>query len=179
MAIVAEKDWTIQQAIEANERALEKDPTLPSRVQPLFVWAALRDLAHYEQLFLSGDNFALLIAVRICAQHEMPLPDWAARAFIKKFDTVLNLRAGSWDEAFGRPYPKGFHLNRARRRRELQPRIYVHIQEILAMDPKTPIGEGLFEQVGKEFGIGKTLASELYYSMVKDLSMARPVPQIS
>ena len=98
-----DKEWTFEQVMEANERAVENDPELPKRVQPLFVWSALHDLDRYEQRLRSGENFALLLAISKCAQHDIPLPDWTARAYLKKFRSVLNYRVGSWDEAFGRP----------------------------------------------------------------------------
>jgi hypothetical protein len=64
----------------------------------------------------AGDMAALFGALRVCANHDLVMPEWVSRAFIRGYDKVLTCRAGSWDEAFGAPYPKGFHLVGTRKR---------------------------------------------------------------
>jgi hypothetical protein len=131
----------------------------------------LRQLNALEQQYAKGDGFSLLLAIRICANHDLVIPRWAAMAFIKGVNAVLNCRTDSWDGAFGRPYPTGMHLAKARRRRELRFAIAARISELVAANPKRPIDEGLFETVGDEFDIGKTLCGKLYYQALRIIGL--------
>jgi hypothetical protein len=113
--------------------------------------------------FEGGDDFALLSAIRECANFDLVMPDWVAQNYIRRFDRVLNCHVKSWDEAFGKPYAKGAHIAALRQHRTLRLAILSRIRQVRAMEPDTPIDDGLFERVGAEFGIGKTTCSELYY----------------
>jgi hypothetical protein len=42
-------------------------------------------------------------------------------------------------------------------------RMHSWVTKVLREEPGTPKDEALFERVGNELGIGKTLASELWY----------------
>jgi hypothetical protein len=137
-----------------------KDDTAP--FQDVFRQQAILDLEALEKQFSTGDDFALLLAIRKCANFDMVMPDWVARNFIRRFDQVLSCRVGSWDEAFGQPYP-GKHLKGLRRNRELRFAIWVRIRKIRRRFPAIPIDERLFGHIGKKFGIQKTKVGELYY----------------
>jgi hypothetical protein len=123
---------------------------------------AAENIDLYHRRFEAGDGFSLMHAIRECSRHELPLPPWAAAAYIARFDRILTLRESSWDAVFGRPFPKGSHLKSARLRRELRPVVALRVDEIVAAEG-CPIDDELFERVGVEFKIGKTLANELYY----------------
>jgi hypothetical protein len=159
----AMKDWAAEEAIAAQSRAQAEGMEWFDPAGPLHQWNALQKLDALERHYAKGDNFALLHALKVCANHDLVIPRWAAIAFIKGFYAVLGCRTDSWDGAFGRPYRQGMHIAKARQRRLLRPQVYNRINEILGSDPKTPIDEGLFERVGGEFGIRKTLCSRLYY----------------
>jgi len=143
-----------------------KDPTLP-----IFRFAAELDLQTEHERFERGDKVALLGAIRICANHDLPLPDWASRAFIRAYDRVLRLDTGSWDDAFGRPYPKGKHLSAMRKKRMYRYPVRVAV----AREHKAgrAIDASLFEKIGDEFGLGKTLTAELYYGKTKAKSAVK------
>jgi hypothetical protein len=162
---MVEKDWPFERVWEEHERAREEDPgrrwTDPTL--PLYRWEALHRLDALQRQFSEGDKFALMQAIGVCANHGLVMPKWVARGYIKGYYAVLNCNTDSWDGAFGRPYRKGFHLGKARLRRELRFAVRNRISEIRIAEPKTPIDDGLFERVGKEFGIGKTLCNRLYY----------------
>ena len=132
-----------------------------------------RALAWLRRAFEAGDRSSLLAAIRVCARSGLPLPDWASTAYIRAFDEVRNAEALSWDEVFGRPYPKGIHRNAERKRGRLRRVIAHRVKAIRASEPGTPIDEALFERVGAEFHIGKTLASELYYEAPQRLQSTR------
>lgn len=162
--------WTIEQASEAQtaaEKAGEAGPTTP-----LFRWAASKRLEFEAKRFNGGDKMALLAAIRICANHDLPLPPWTSSAYIAAYDRVLNCRAKSWDSVFGKPYPAGVHLAARRKRREKSFAVYNEVKRILASAPDTPIDEHLFERVGKPLGLGKTLAGEFYYAVEKQMKHA-------
>jgi hypothetical protein len=165
------KDWSAAQAMAAQKRAIDADPALEnSPATPFFQWATLLQLDQLERDFRGGDRFALMMAIHLCAWYELVIPDWAAKAFMRAFRRVNHCDLDSWDEAFGRPYPKGFHLKNARQNRALRPAIYLRVKGMLTrrvendkiIEPM-PLGDGLFEVIGKEFGVGKTRANKLYY----------------
>jgi hypothetical protein len=162
------KDWTWEEAWAANQLALEEnpsrswaDPTLPHAQ-----WFALQQLDVCHKNY-EADPYYLMTAIRICANHQLPLPHWAANAYIKAYDTVNNARAKSWNSVFGNPFPKGQHLSAIRKKRILSVAVWNEITLIRKMNPETPIDESLFEEVGKKFCLGKTLAREYYYSEKK------------
>lgn len=152
-------EWTLDQAWEAHQRSGKEGPD-----SPLFQWVTHQELIALGQAFEAGDKWSLMLAIRKCANHDMPLPEWARSAYIAAFDTVLNARSKSWDEVFGMPYPKGQHLAAIRKKRTLRYAVCNEIKTIRKMEPGTAIDEGLFERVGSKFNIGKTLAADLYYS---------------
>ncbi len=131
------------------------DPTLP-----IYKVAAEESLLQERAKFEAGEKIALLGAIRICANHDMPLPDWAASAFIRGYDNVLACRSDSWDEVFGRPYKKGAHLSRMRQAREKRGAVWLKVNAAVQRDE--PINRELFESIGREIGVGKTRAEELY-----------------
>ena len=140
--------------------------------------APLADLARYEAAHelhtaepsageMSG--FDVLHWVSVCARCGLAMPEWLSRAYLRRYDAVLNLRAGSWDDpaAFGRPYKKGANLTAMRKRRRLRFAVLAQITMVRWQEPDTPIDENLFERVGKEFNVGKTLCAELYYEAIR------------
>ena len=161
------KDWPFDKVMMEHRRAIACGRSGPSL--PLFQWAALNDLDALEAQFDAGDSFALLQAIRKCANHDLVMPNWVAQNYIRRFDRVLNCKLGSWDETFGRPYPKGKHISKLRDRRSLRLQVYIRVREILAADKSIPIDEKLFGSVGAEFGIKKTLCNELYYEVERSL----------
>ena len=142
---------------------------------PLYQAAAQESLLVERKRFEAGDRVALLAAIRQCANHDLPLPDWASRAYIAAYDQVLTCHSNSWDEVFGKPYPKGKQLGSLREEREKKFAIYFRIEDLRKahyevqddgshkLVSSIPIAEELFERVGVEFGIKKTRCSVLYY----------------
>jgi hypothetical protein len=129
---------------------------------PLFQAAARERLELLREQFEAGDRTALLEAVHRCAWHEMVIPEWAALKFMAAYREVAHARTASWDDVFGKPWP-GKKLASLRLRRELILPVRARIQELRQRRDPPPLSEALFESVGKEFGIGKTLCQEFYY----------------
>jgi hypothetical protein len=120
---------------------------------------------HYRSLHLSGHPTALMDMIYWCAKFGWPLPQWAADAFITASDKVRSAEVGSWDNAFGKPYP-GEHLGKVRRNRKSMA-IYLRVTEL--HEQGNPIDVGMFEVVGAEFKplMAKTQCAQLYYKFKK------------
>ncbi len=155
---------SMKDAQAAHEIALKADPTRSPNdpTLPLYQWCAMEALCALEKQFISGDRTALLAAIRRCANHDLPLPSWASKAYISAYDQVLNCDEKSWDVVFGTPYPKGANINAMSKRRNLRFAVWLRVNELRKT---APIDGQLFATVGKEMRpiIGKSEASELYY----------------
>lgn len=157
--------WTLKEATAAGKGYSGK-PWL----HPVQLWMAHQSLEMDQKSYEAGDMLALMRAINTCAVNEIVIPEWAAAAFSNGFRAVVTGRSGSWDDAFGRPHPKGTHLNAIRKRRALDGAVYWTAYHILEDNPEMPIDEHLFEIVGNKFAIGKTLAAELYYQYKNKIS---------
>jgi hypothetical protein len=163
-----EKDWSFAKVMMEHERAIVRGRSGPT--MPLYQWNALHDLDTLKLQFQTGDSFALLQAMRKCANHDLLMPDWVAQNYIDRFDRVLSCKLASWDEAFGKPSPKGVHISDMRQRRNLRFKVYLRIREIRHADKSIAIDDHLFGSVGAEFGIKKTLCNKLYYQAERMLT---------
>jgi hypothetical protein len=111
----------------------------------------------YEQ----GDKSELLRWLNYCLIMGWEVPSWIKEGLYKAVNDADAYKIRSWNEVFGEPVPKGVHLKTARRNSETEWPLFWRVCELHKAG--WPIDENLFEKVGKEFGIKKTLASELYY----------------
>ncbi|WP_347275778.1 hypothetical protein [Candidatus Kuenenia sp.] len=160
------KNWTLEEVVAAYQTALEADPSLSidDPTSPYSQWNALQQLDIFEEAY-KKDKFYLMQAIGVCAAHHLPLPLWAAKAYIEGYNKIADAKSKSWDEVFGRPYPKGTHLATLRKEKMFKRAVYNEISRIKKSQPDIAIDDGLFEKVGKKFGIGKTTASEYYYDI--------------
>ena len=160
------EEWTFEDALSELENFNEKRDG--ARKNPVLVFMAFRDLDACQSNYqTSNSGREILRGVKICAANDIVLPDWLADAFCNRYYEVVNCSVDSWDKAFGKPFPKGKHLNAMRKERNLSIRVYNEIRNILLAVPDTPIDKSLFERVGAQFGLGATLAEEYYYSRLK------------
>lgn len=135
----------------------------PSKTQQYI--AVRRCLVELKPEIEAGSGFAVLAAVQLCGTNGLPMPLWLVYAFNRRYHSVLQARADSWDssESFGKPYPKGMHLNARRKERVLRFRVWIDVYDILNKEPDTPVDVALFERVGGPIGLGASLASKYYY----------------
>ena len=96
-----------------------------------------------KEYILKGDGFSLLDAVNQCAIRELVMPNWLSREFTNRYREVVQCRAASWDEVFGKPYP-GKHIKKLRLRRELRFAVLNKINELLSSITPPPIDKNLF-----------------------------------
>jgi hypothetical protein len=155
---------------------LSADPANEAPEGPLFQYMAVLECNELRKEIESSaatSGFAVLLAVRHCATHGLVLPDWLAYAFNRRFDSVLQCRASSWDDpiSFGSPYPKGSHKNAMRKARIGRIAVHLAVGRRLEAAPETAIDKALFESVGKELGYGSTLTSDYYYEAINKLGL--------
>lgn len=118
----------------------------------------------YEQ----GDKSQILYCLNWCMFNRVPIPDWLEQAFLAAYAAVTTYQVKSWDDVFGRYLPKHKRLKKERRNLDMNLSISIcnRIHERHKAGAK--ITKSLFDDVGKEFEIGGTLASELYYAFLKE-----------
>jgi hypothetical protein len=140
----------------------EEDEDLRKKRDEFFRESTLRKC---QRRYESGQREALMDAIRCCILGEWPAPPWLRDAFREVLDTPKK----SWDEVFDSPIPKGAHRRRRYRNlkigRQLKKRI-----EFLHEKEGRSINRELFEDVGKEFGVGGSVARDLYYEDKKLLA---------
>jgi hypothetical protein len=117
-------------------------------------------LEEQREAFVSGDNLALPNAIRACAMGSVPLPAWAAIAFVNGFFKVERLEVESWSDILGWPHPKGVHRGRLRKRQKIGSQVWTYVVILNYFGRR--LDKGLFEDVGACFGIGATLCEQLY-----------------
>ena len=155
----SEKEWTFEQAL-ADDELFNGETADPTR--PISRWFAMRNLDRLQRTVAqSKKGFDVLAAVRVCANCDLVMPDWLVREFITRYISVLSCSVKSWDDAFGRPYPKGRHI--AALRKALRHRAGVFVDVIDMVKRGRKINKELFKEVGKARGLGATLAEKLYY----------------
>jgi hypothetical protein len=112
----------------------------------------------------AGDNASLLHAVDFAARAGMRLPGWVVQAFCRCYEDWAMFRAPTLDAAFGVPRKKGMHVKTREIRERLKARVVLEVmRERRKSDPPTPLGDALFENVGKRLGVSRSVASDLYY----------------
>ena len=109
---------------------------------------------HYE----SGQRNALIVAILWCIQEGLPPSPWLRNECKKAWRTVKK----SWDEVFGPPFPKGKHWHYYNRNLKIGDRLKERIEFLHEKEGRS-ITQGLFEEVGKEFGVSGSVARDLYY----------------
>ncbi len=114
-----------------------------------------------REFFVKGNKWALMQAIYACASSGRALPKWAAEAYMQAFEEVRTAKVKSWDDVFGKTWQK--HHKAVNRRVTTMWPLFNEVRGMKAHKPSLAIDEDLFEEVGKLFGIGKTLASEYYY----------------
>ena len=160
--------WTFEEACSKQEAWKEKGENGRG---PLFRWLGAADLKELCELYRKGNKAALIKALEVCALNSLPLPRWCEMAYLSAYREICQYEARSWDDVFGRPHPKGTHLETKREIFLKSDSVYDRINEILKTEPNIPIDKYLFERVGCEFGIGgATKISEIYYKIKKELN---------
>jgi hypothetical protein len=164
---MVEKDWAPEAVIELCNKRLADGLDVVEAFKPMHQWEALRAFDTLQVVYEAGDDFALFETISLCAMTDLPLPLWASYAFLRGYRALVQYKVGTWEEAFGPAPAKGKHLHDARQRWELRPRVWESVRR--RKTEGQAIDDLLFEDVGSEFGIGKTLTKRLYYDFQKQM----------
>jgi len=132
-------------------------------------WEAAQEIKFWHQKLCKGEKKAIIESLYLCVLNDFLVPSWLTLAFLRAYRDVNHYRAASWDEVFGPPHRKGIHLKAKKDEKDKSVRVWVRVKQIQKTKGE-PIDEFLFESIGKEFGICRSLASKHYYSLEKRLN---------
>ena len=117
-----------------------------------------------------GDKWVVMEAIFGAFSMDVAVPGWAKEAYRELYNCTYGEQAkvGSWDEALQ------LKNSKKRRLREVQKkfkaiRIWCEIRR-LHKEHHRAIDGILFDEVGKRYGVGKTVCSELYYLKDKEMN---------
>jgi hypothetical protein len=125
-------------------------------------------LEQCRERYEGGDKAAIMSGLEHCLFHNTPIPHWLVFALNDAINKVKYLEVESWDDVLGRPIEKGKRLATARRNLEIAFDLYERVCE--RHKAGAAISKPLFEEVGAEFNISGTVASEIYYQVKKENS---------
>lgn len=127
------------------------------------------ELDRLREACLAADGgCAVMRCVWLCALHGLQMPQWLRDPFIRNYNRVSDAHVATWDEAFGRPWPRRTRLAMVRRRRSEQLRAHEAVWALLRTDPRRPVNRDLFEEAGEPIGYSGAQAERLYYAAVSD-----------
>jgi hypothetical protein len=135
------------------------DDDLKATLEAIRQGSFLSNIAEICELeFRAGRKAALFETMYFCIGADAPLPVWAKVAFLEAYDS----KPRSWDEAFGRPVPKGKSAAKARKLGAIELKLWFRVREMHKAG--VPIDDGMFEKVGKEFKVSLADAKRIYYT---------------
>jgi hypothetical protein len=117
-------------------------------------------LSELEHKFSEGQRPALFAAIKLCAEFEIPLPKWAADAFVEGYRRVERLELDSWDAAFGVPKQKSARLDALQRRRDLVWKVAHRVEMLRRTKPAQSL-DWVYGQIATELGISVKMVREL------------------
>lgn len=118
----------------------------------------------FEERFLGGDREAALdaLVVHTSVVPYFPLPRWLSEFLRGGAFRLTRFEAKSLDEAFGINRKRRPHLPASRRQQRFGYAVWMKCDDLIREG--RPIDDGLFEEVGEEFGIGKTTTKKYFYA---------------
>ena len=145
-----------------NQEEHEEIKSRPARWEH-FMFYKIK-MTQYHKAYLAGDPEEVFRALEIhdALAPGLPYPQWISTFLVVgavRFNLVLER---TLDEAFGVPRRR-VNIKAARRRLRLSSQVYGECVRLT--DLGRPIDDGLFEEVGEKFGIGKTLAKKYFYGI--------------
>jgi hypothetical protein len=109
--------------------------------------------------FEAGDDRVLLKAINWCCLHNIPLPEWAAAAFVERYRRGHLGEIRSWDEVFGHPTRYGT-MGRIKREVEQGHAVLEEVERV--KNEGRPLDDEEFNAIGKRLGVGgKTKVKDL------------------
>ena len=130
-------------------------------------WAA-RQLERWRLEYEQGYKRALLYSLNFCLMNNVPVPPWIKQGLSKAMDAVHSYEIKSWEDVFGELLPKGKWRATEQRNAKMGWDLFQRVCDLHKAGAS--IDAGLFEKVGEEFGVSKTVASDLYYAVSRDFA---------
>lgn len=156
---------TIEQAIAADSEPHGRPPY----ASPIFQWQAAQTIASQEEKVAAGDGYAVMFCAHLCAWHELVMPRWLAKEFMRRFRRVNRAEVRTWDEAFGSPNPGKVNLAAVRRRRRSRVALQEALIQVLRRGPPgVAIDRLLWEAVGKVIGESGGQTEKLYQQNIRN-----------
>ena len=134
-------------------------------------WDPNAQLRHIEQRFREGDRRAILEALALCLKYESggpEIPRGASAAFLTAFAEVSDYSVKSWDDVFGKPFPKGKSQSALKIERRVAEPLFRYVMTERFMPPQRKLNDILIEEIAEIFGLSKTRAWEYYRAYKKD-----------
>ena len=120
----------------------------------------LEALDDYQKVFEAGDKRALWSAIRHCAWYQAVMPPWMVDAIDANYQGIKDGHVRDFNEAFGgKP---GDRRTRARRERLHTSSLKVTYAIHAAHLKGHAIDDSLFDDIGKQFGLGLSATRECY-----------------
>lgn len=144
-----------------------------SRTGPLFRTVALETLAELERKFAAGDEWALVSALNECAVHDLVMPDWLAREWLRRSRAVMFYKAASWDDVLPPIKPKGRKLAALRDEwvwaLPVVQAVHAATGPAVPLEKRAAIDEQLFDELARRHGwpFSGAKAKGLYYAARK------------
>jgi GNAT superfamily N-acetyltransferase len=149
-------------ALARRNGAAKSDDWTPTKERAFLRKLARDQLQHLqEEVRRTGSGFDVLRAISVCAMRDVAMPKWLALEFMARYRAVTHCSVASWDEAFGRPYPKGAHLSALRKAFKYPLEVYKLVR--LRRARGKGIGKILFQEVADELALNATETESFYY----------------
>lgn len=117
-----------------------------------------------------GDGCAVLLAVRDYLLQDRHAPAWLRDSYVRHYARVGDAHVASWDEAFGRPFPRGTRIAIVRRDRTRLRQVHEAVWAQLRTNPRQAIDSRLFERAAKasDLACSGATARNLYYRAINE-----------
>lgn len=161
--------WTAT-AAEAMRAHDEREPG-DGTPSPLVQYEAAQGVLRSRTACLAADGgCAVLASLKVCLLHGLQPPRWLSDAFVQRHAQVTDAEVGSWDEAFGAPWPPRTRLDVVRRQRRQRQVVHAAVWNALMADPTLSIGRILFDKLSETLdrGMSGATAERRYYEALDE-----------
>jgi len=151
---------TLVQAPAGEEDALD-----------LAQWQVAEELERCRPACLGADSKGeSMLCLMLCLKHAHPIPAWLSCDLIRRGERVTGAHVMTWDEAFGRLWPKRTRLAVVRKRRRLKVRVHAAVWALVSADLSLSINRILFDIVGElpNVSLPASTVEHLYYEALHD-----------
>lgn len=158
---------TPEDALRAHE---QHDPA-GGAPDPLAQFQAAQEVLQAQDACLAaGGGCSVLRCVNLCLLNGLAAPRWLSDAFAQRHARVAGAEVGSWDEAFGRPWPARTRLDLERRRMLHTKAVHAAVWRMVAGRPSVSINRVLFDKVAAalDLGVSGSKVEKLYLAALAD-----------